>query len=224
LIAGVARVRPDRGVGRLAAALVLPLVGGWVFWTAGHELVADFGSFEAQNQTEVWAQAKAAPASQAEWEAALSRLRWAQDVRGSSPVLHEQLGHIYRVGVRQPWASADQQVAWTRLAIQHYQRSVALRPGDGLTWAVLATAYGELGEFGSEREQALTRALQLAPNDNPVQLTLLYTVLAHWAETPEPFQKWVVDEFETGTARQRQLISQIAKPFGLVLESTTAPR
>ncbi|MBL8330537.1 MAG: hypothetical protein JNJ71_16995 [Rubrivivax sp.] len=217
-------VPPAHLAGRAAGVALFVLLSLWVFWTAGREWRADFGSLTQQHDARQWIEGQGTPADRAIWEDTLRGLLDAEAVRSGNPVLQEMLGNLYRVGARQPWAGAEEQLAWRKAARTHYARSLELRPTDGLTWALMASLRGETAEFGAEYEQALATALRWSPHDDHVQRVVLQTTLEHWERTPQALQNWVVDLYEQGTATRRNFINNMAKSYGLAFESTTRPR
>lgn len=194
---------------------------------AGRELLAELPSAAARYEVQQWAEGRGLPERRDAWEATRADLLWAQSVRAGSPVLQETLGNIYVVGALRPWATPAEQAQWLADAQRHYRHSLRLRPTDGMTWALLATALAQSGEYGQPFGEAATRAAQYGPHESHVRaalVRLLRAVMDGWDDMPKPAQDWAANLYEHGTRLQRQHINRLAEPYGLVFESTTSPR
>jgi hypothetical protein len=224
--ARVRRPLSQRLLPKLLVTAVLALAGATLAM-AGRELLAELPSAAARYEVQQWAEGRGLPERRGPWEAVRADLLQAQSVRADSPVLQETLGNLYLVGALRPWASEAEQAQWLAEAQRHYRHSLRLRPTDGMTWALLATALAQSGEYGQPFGEAAGRAARYGPHESHVRaalLRLLRTVMEGWDDMPAPARAWAADLYEQGTRLQRQHISRLAEPYGLAFESTTAPR
>jgi hypothetical protein len=204
--------------------VALASVAGWVWASSWQEFEAEWPALAARQATQRWAEGRAAPPERERWGSVREDLLQSAAARGNSPRLHEDLGNLYRVAVRQDWATDEERGEWLAEARGHYQKSIELAPADGMPHALLAAALAESGLWDQRFEQAVQEARRLAPHDNHVEAVLMRTALAYWDEVPPALQEWAANLYEEGTLAQRRQIERLAKPFGLVFESTTQPR
>lgn len=99
-------------------------------------------------------------------------------------------------------------------AAVHFRESVELRPMSPYTWANLATADYRLGATHEEFRIALTRAVELGPNEPEVQRTVADLGLAVWAEVDSQMRSTIEGAVERGMKSQPREILQIAERRG----------
>lgn len=207
-----------------AGVAVLVLIGLWVAVTAQRELRADLTAAPARFSAQRWAEGVSQPASRAQWEAVVAELEEALEIQPKDPALHEVTGNALTVGTLQSWITPNERPALLARAEKHFRQSLALRPADGMTWALLASTLARAGNFGPDLQASSNKALALGPNEAHVQQVLMMTTLQHWDKVPHSLQQWASDLFEQGTQDERDAINRLAALYDMELASDQPPR
>ena len=203
---------------------LLLAAGGWVFATAVPLLRAEFPTLAERHLATQWSSGVGVPTSREQWTDVRRELLDAAAIQSKDPGLYEMLGNLHRVGADQSWATEAERTEWLRQAQAHYRRSLQLRPGDALTWALLAHVLADSGELGGPMASAAQRALELGPNETHVRQAVLTLTLRYWAGVPDALKDWAGALFEQGTQGQRDAINAMAREFGLEFSSDQPPR
>jgi hypothetical protein len=210
----------------MGASLIVALLttASWVGITSLREIRADLKAGPARFSTQRWAEGLARPASRGQWEAVVADLRSAVDIQSRDASLHETLGNAWMVGTVQTWAREEEKTQWVQHAQEQFRQATRLRPSDGLSWALLASALARAGQTGPALQESALKAIQLGPNEGHIHQAVMLLVLEHWETAGVDLQKWAGDRFDSGTLAQREAINQMGAQFGIVLESDRPAR
>lgn len=131
-----------------------------------------------------------------------------------NPYLVNDVGrtHDWRV-LREVDANPNVRVIRTQ-ALQHYRRSIQLRPAWPHTWASLALIKYRLRELDEEFEQALRNATHLGPWEPVVQRIVAEVGLAAWGELSEEMRRIVAQNIERALVWQTPAVVEAAHRMG----------
>lgn len=189
-----------------AVVVVFALMSlGWMLWTAQALLRADLLSAGARHQMQRWLEFEE-PWSATQWLEVHRALSNAITVTPENPVLHESLGALLLLRAQRNWGVAEVRRALLVDAKRHYERSLALRPVSGRTWAGLAWTRMALGESSEDVFAAAERALHYSPNDMGVQRLVVQLVAQQCAAAPEELMVWYRTREADPVRRQRLLM------------------
>ena len=119
--------------------------------------------------------------SEKDWQKAQTRLNKALGLDPNNPYIHEYLASAIETPVNQ---AATERRAALQQAMEHYRRSIALRPAWPYAWLGLAAAKYKSGQLDSEYYAALARAARLGPWEQVVQYYVIDLGLRGWSNFP----------------------------------------
>ena len=168
--------------------------------------VSDVLGYLLQTHLDAWAEEAEAPAIE-QWETANSFYSNALKLTPSDPALLQQGGQLYE------WKAvimADDDrtaAAAMRQALQYYERSLHLRPSWPYAWTDYATARARAGHFDDSFQHAFSRALELGPWEEQVQLGISRLGLSAWSRLSRENRRSLMLNMRKFAARQwRQLV------------------
>ena len=152
--------RPVRRTAWLLVALAWP-VAGWVFFEGQRTARADWASVAARQQVVRWVSGEATPAGSDDWKAAHDAIQRSLELVPDSPEMQERMGDVYSVAGQVDWANDGLRNEHFRRAAAYYEASLALRPSEPGTWAMLAAARQAIHASPASVQQAWAEALKL---------------------------------------------------------------
>lgn len=155
--------------------MVLPAVGALLLLSifAVRWGIADSLARAATRDINSWAATRTSPGLDA-WLAVRADLERAQGLSPSNPQPPELLGvmHLRRAG----------RAEYAEQALEHFGRSLALRPSSPFAWANVAEARYQLGMTAAPFERILVQSWRMGPSEPETQRLLADLGLAMWDE------------------------------------------
>lgn len=198
-------------------ALVIVVVGAWVYWQAGRTFLADL-SVAPTKDLLIKQDSSLGSMTVETFETARGRLEEALELTPDSPLLHARLGVLRLAAgaaaftLKMPDGEALAR-AHRQNALGHFQEATRLRPQDPTMWVGLANAHQALGQQ-DKMWQAWRRARAVGPFDPGVQALGLDAALPSWPNAPKDVQEWAIAVFEKASPEERALINEEAREFG----------
>lgn len=177
----------------LSVALVGTGVAVGVLGWASDVLSAGWSTARVQPQITAWSSGRA-PWSTEEWIAAEQRVLVAQKRVPGNAEWHGLLVQLYALQGINAWtvgADSSDEVAWLRMAMDHQQAMLSLRPAHAASWAQLAMLQSAVGEPAERWLPYWRKALALGPRELGVQQTLAHVAVSHWTDLPEDLRTWL---------------------------------
>jgi len=175
--------------------------------------LADIYAADPRRTMNAWYRTGVQPNAE-EWERVYQGLLRALALDPYNPYLVNDMGrtHDWRV-LREVAANPNARMVRTQ-ALQHYRRSIRLRPVWPHTWASLALVKYRLRELDEEFEQALRNATHFGPWEPVVQRIVAEVGLAAWRELSEEGRRIVVQNLERSLVWQTPAIVKAAQRLG----------
>jgi hypothetical protein len=205
----------------MLALLLLVAVGATACWQALTLARGDLAGRAAQIEVSRWS-AQEETATPAAWQQARAALDAAQRITPGDPRPQTYLGDLYVVAALSEGATPEQQATAFRQAQAFYQRALALRPADALSWASLGLTQFGLGQTGAAYTAAWANALKLGPHDGSTQLVLAQLALMSWDAAPPNAQRWLLATYADANTAQQASLQQAAEGYGLTFSASNA--
>jgi tetratricopeptide (TPR) repeat protein len=193
--------------------LLVAAMAAWTLWQGLPVLRADLTTMEARRNVDQWARAGKGWSTE-DWVSTRGALKAALKLTPADPVLHTSLAQLYVTQGIVAWADPVQRSAFFEEAVDHQRAALAARPGDGATWAQLATSLFALDRPRAEFEQAWRQAQRNAPREAAVQRALFDLGLARWDDLPADIKAWVRATWTAAAPEQKAVFRADAKRRG----------
>ena len=172
-------------------------LGVWAVKLGGAETAA----YGVTREISSW-QAKQLSPSLESWQRAHNDLETAQRLSRKNGAIEELIGVLY--------AERRRNADFQEIALEHFARSLALRPSSPYTWSNIADVRYRLGKTTGDFEQVVATAASLGPNEPEVQRVVVDLGLALWDEMGTETRALILQTLASGMRRNPMEMLQIS--------------
>jgi polysaccharide biosynthesis protein VpsP len=199
---------------RTIALLVIPVLLSLIY-VATNWGMADFHYRPAMNQLRNWSQGKVELENK-DWNKLRVSLSKALELEPNNPEIHEVLALAIE-GRFSNMAPKDAEAnVYRRLALEHYRKSVLLRPTWPYAWNKLTVVKYRLGQIDDEFYEALHNAERLGPWEPVIQRMVLEVGLINWLVFSKPERTFVLQTISHALEKDPQRALEIVKKHNLL--------
>jgi len=199
---------------RILVVTLIP-VSLYMIYIAGSWGLADIYYRPAMNELKSWRSGKVTLEDK-DWDRLRIKLSRALELDSDNPEIHENLalaieGRFINTVSKDANAEPSRQ-----LALEHYRKSVLLRPIWPYAWAGLISVKYRLGQFDDEFYEALHTVERLGPWEPGLQRLIAVIGLNEWNVFPIEEKKFVLEVISRALEKQPYKILPIIKRKGFL--------
>ncbi|GJM05308.1 MAG: hypothetical protein DHS20C09_12990 [marine bacterium B5-7] len=199
---------------RILALVVIPVIL-YMVYIAGSWGLADFYYRSAERELNNWQSGKITLEDK-DWDRLRTNLTKAVDLDPNNPEFHEKLalsieGRFLNVVSKEPKAQV-----YRDLALQHYRKSVQLRPVWPYAWANLASIKYRLGQIDEEFFEALHNVVKLGPWEPGLQRLVIEIGMNEIGAFPQEEVLFILEVVSRALEKQPYKILELIKKKGFL--------
>ena len=199
---------------RILVATLIP-VSLYMIFIAGSWGLADIYYRPAKIELKNWRSGKIELADK-DWDRLRLNLSKALELDADNPEIHEMLalameGRFLNLASKDAGAQSSRQ-----LALEHYRKSVLLRPAWPYAWAGLISVKYRLGQFDEDFFEALHNVVKLGPWEPGLQRLVIEIGLNEWNVFPIEEKKFVLEVVARALEKQPGKILPLIKEKGFL--------
>jgi polysaccharide biosynthesis protein VpsP len=199
---------------RALAFLAIPVFLGLIY-VATNWGMADVYYRPAMNQLRNWEQGKIELENK-DWDKLRISLSKSLELDPNNPKIHEILALAIEGRFSNVVPKDAEANVFRKLALEHYRKSVLLRPTWPYVWNKLTVVKYRLGQIDDEFYEALHNAERLGPWEPVIQRMVLEVGLINWLVFSKPERTFVLETISNALEKEPQKALEIIKKHNLL--------